>query len=130
MMSWVMLMTDNVLAHISCPVVCASRQQPSVSGITQAGARSVHVTRNRTGTGPHRGLLVAAFGYEVVRIPGLNGHVALPDSWVTVYSGDIGDTFRHLRRVRRCRGRSVGGWTSVCGLWPVGWTGRRWRGCA
>src|SRR5207253_1372597 len=30
-----MLMTDAVLAHISCPVVCAPPQQPSVSRITE-----------------------------------------------------------------------------------------------
>jgi Homeodomain-like domain len=36
----------------------------------------------------------------------------------------MGDTFRYLRRGRRCRDGSVTRWTSVCGLWPVGWTGK------
>ncbi len=62
MMSWVMLMTDNVLAHISCPVVCASRQQSSVSGITEAGAHSVHVTRNRPGARPVQSEVSSAQG--------------------------------------------------------------------
>jgi hypothetical protein len=36
----------------------------------------------------------------------------LPDGRVTVYSGDTGNTFLHLRGIRRCRGGSVTRWTS------------------
>src|SRR6266404_7834921 len=51
-----MLMTNTVLAHISCqvdilPVTSAANREQDHG----AGAHSVHVTRNRTGAGLFRG---------------------------------------------------------------------------
>src|SRR5207249_585618 len=51
-----MLMTDAVLAHISCPVVCTPLEQPSVSRITEPARVARPVTRNSNG----RGSLAAA----------------------------------------------------------------------
>src|SRR6266480_2870612 len=49
-----MLMTDAVLAHISCPVVCTPLEQPSVSRITEPArvARLSHAIRMGAGPSP------------------------------------------------------------------------------
>ncbi|HEY7053220.1 MAG TPA: hypothetical protein VH496_13965 [Mycobacterium sp.] len=53
----------------------------------------------------------------------------LPETEVTEYSGDMGDTVLPTQE-GACLGRSVTSWTSACALWPACSTARRWRSCA
>src|SRR5262245_9051075 len=54
---------------------------------------------------------------------------ALPETRVTLHSGDMGDTLPCKGGVS-CRGRSVTSWTIASGSWLAGSTARRWHRCA